>query len=105
MPSTFSALSKEYVRVPIGATESGSPVDPTSDSVTMAFAAPGVTPTSFNTASWETDTTANPDKHYARSLIGPGTSNVLTAGRYSVYVKITDNPEIPVLPAGEIIIV
>lgn len=101
MALTISHLSKEYVRVPVRATEAGAPVDPTADTVTMAFAAAGVQPSSWNTASWETDPTATPARYFARCLVGPG-AVVLAAGRYVVWLKITDNPEAPVLAAGDL---
>jgi hypothetical protein len=38
-------------------------------------------------------------------LIGPTTANVLTYGRHSIWIKVTDSPEVPVISdAGQIII-
>jgi hypothetical protein len=104
----FQSASKEYVKVPVSAKESGSAVNPTGDTVNMAVttAADGDAVTSWATASWETDSTVSPAKYYARVLIGPG-SNIgqLAIGIYNVFVKITDSPEVPIKYAGQIEIV
>lgn len=96
----LSALSTEYVRVPVIARENGTLVDPTGDIVEMAFVAPTVTPDGddWNAAEWETDD----DRYFARALVGPGAGAVatLTVGEYAVWVKVTDNPENPVKRAG-----
>lgn len=99
----IAALSREYVRVPIQAYEDGAAVDPTGDTVVMAFTALTAQPASgdWKAASWETDATTDPDTYYARTEIGPGsTVGALAAGDYFVWVKITDSPEVPVKRAG-----
>ncbi|MCC6629960.1 MAG: hypothetical protein IT340_21495 [Chloroflexi bacterium] len=100
----ISALSLEYVRVRVAATEAGAAVNPTSDTVVMAFVAEGAAPAGgdWKTAGWETDTTTNPDTYYARCLVGPSGAVTLTAGVYDVWVKVTDTPEAPVLRAGNV---
>lgn len=100
----ISALSLEYVRVRIHASEDGAAVDPTADTVVMAFVAEGASPgvSDWKTASWETDPSVTPDAYYARCLVGPSGAATLTAGIYDVWVKATDNPEIPVLRAGSL---
>lgn len=101
MNLTISSLSKEYIRVAVSAKESGTAVDPTSDTVTMAFVTTDE-PVSgdFKTASWETDN----GKYYARCLVGPGGTITLSDGLYSVWVKVTDSPEVPVLKAGTLMV-
>jgi hypothetical protein len=103
VPATISAASLQYVRVPVAAKVAGAVVDPTADVVTMAFMAGG-TPTTgdLKTASWETDPTTSPPTYSARCLVGPGGAVTLTAGLWSVWVKITDSPEIPLLHAGSL---
>ncbi len=101
----ISALSLEYVRVQVQATEAGVPVNPTSDTVYLAFMAEGSTPGSsdWKTASWETDASTSPTTDYARALVGPGGVITLSAGSvYDVWTKWTDNPEAPVKKAGPI---
>jgi len=95
-----SALTTEYVRVAIDAG-----VDPTSDTVQMAFPATGVAPITgdWKSATWETVSGV----YYARCLVGPGFGGVvtLTAGAlYDVYVKVADNPETVVRNTGALAI-
>lgn len=98
----ISASSLEYVMVPVYAMASGAVVNPTSDAVAMAFMSSTAAPSSgdLKTASWETDATTEPDTYIARCLVGSGGAVTLTAGTYSVWVKITDSPEVPVRRAG-----
>jgi hypothetical protein len=70
----------------------------------MAFMTSG-TPASgdLKTASWETDTTTEPDTYYARCLVGPGGAVTLTAGvTYMVWVKVTDSPEVVLRRVGRL---
>lgn len=99
----FTTASLEYVPVQVTATKSGAVYDPTSDTVQMAFVAGTVTTTpaslTFYTASWDTANGA----YYALCLVGPSPGVVaLTAGIWTVYVKVTDSPEVPVKNAGQI---
>lgn len=101
------ALSTEFVRVAIGAVEDGLTIDPTSDSLQMAFPQTGVTPAlgDWKSATWETDTGTTPVTYYARALVGPTGVVTLTEGTlYDVYVKITDSPEIVVRNTGALAI-
>ena len=100
----ISVQSTEYVNVPVSARVAGSAVNPTADVVAMALPYRGVAPVSgdWKTASWETDSTTTPATHYARLLVGPG-GTAYQVGSFDVYVKVTDNPEIPVLLAGEVV--
>jgi hypothetical protein len=97
---TLPSLSREYVKVPVAATDSGTTVNPTTDVVQMAFPVAGVAPVSadWKTASWETVS----GLYFARCTVGPGGTVVLVVGLYDVWVKITDNPEIPVRLAGQL---
>lgn len=98
MALRISVLSKEYIRVPVEATVAGAPYDPTADVVSFAFTQAG-DPTSWTTGTWETDTTTSPSTYLARVLVGPG-GLVVAAGRWNLWMKITDTPEIPVIPCG-----
>lgn len=102
---TYSTLTREYVPVTVSASAAGAPVNPTSDQVQMAFVAPGTNPGvgDWQAAIWDT-ATAN-GVYTALCLIGPGGTITLPAGVYSVWVKITDSPEIPVRQAFQIQIV
>jgi hypothetical protein len=101
----ISVLSTEYLRVPVRARSSGAWVNPTSDVVTMALPYRGVTPVSgdWHPASWETDATVTPNLYFARLLVGPVGGTLYQPGTYDVYVKIADNPEVPVLQPGEVV--
>lgn len=98
----ISSLSKEYVKVPVAATVNGVLINPTADAVQFAFMPLGASPASgdFKSASWETAGTSPNVVYYARCLVGPGGTVTLAAGVYVVWVKVTDNPEIPVKQAG-----
>lgn len=89
----ISSTSKQYVRVPL-VEQSGA--NPTTDAVFMAFPLPNQEPTTFYTGSWFTLNGI----YFAQCLVGPATAAVLPIGFYDVYVKVSDNPETPVLLAG-----
>lgn len=100
-----SKASTEYIRVPMSSERAGAPYDPTGDTVQMAFLAGAGPPADadWKTASWDTDATTYPATYWAQCLIGPAGGTVtLTAGVWSVWVKVTDSPEVPVRRAGQI---
>lgn len=103
MTAIKSTLSTVFIKTRIDATVNGQTYDPTGDVVQAAFVAPGTNPAALDwkIASWET---TNFGAHYARCLVGPGVGAALdlVAGNYRMWVKITDNPEVPVLEAGGI---
>lgn len=101
MSAEIAAGSLQYVLVPVVYRTSGVVTSPTGYTVTMAFTT-GEAPESgdFKTASWETDATTNPDTYLARCLVGPAGAVTLTAGQYTVWVKVAASPETPVLKAG-----
>jgi hypothetical protein len=100
--SPIPSTSLQYVGVDVRATLAGVATDPTSDTVKMAFVAPAAIPNSgdWNSATWSTDSTGKTPIYTAFCLIGPGGTIALTAGTYAVFVKVTDAPEIPVLPVA-----
>ena len=83
-----SSASLTYVTVPVA--ELLLAGNPTSDTVQMAFPAPGSEPTTFFNASWMTVNGI----YYAQCLIGPGGTHQLAVGYYATYVKVVDNPQI-----------
>lgn len=96
-----SSLSREFVRVPVAATEAGATVDPTSDTVEFAFTASGEPgPADWVVGEWETaDST-----YFARVLVGPGGTKELADGRWFVWLRITGATEAPVENVGTITI-
>lgn len=96
----ISTLSLQYVKVPVTATVNGVSINPTTDTVQLAFVAPGINPVSgdWKTASWETINGI----FYARCLVGTGGAVALSAGQYQCWVRVTDNPEIVAQAVGVI---
>lgn len=100
---SYSVLST--VEVPFKVTASnfdGTPYTFGSDVVQIALVLAGTspTPTDFKTATWATTT---PGAGVAVILVGPN-GGVFTAqpAFYDGWVKVTDNPEIPVILAGKV---
>jgi hypothetical protein len=89
----INSTSKQYVRVAVTELTGA---NPTTDNVYMAFPATGGEPTTFITGSWLTLSGI----YYALCLVGPGAGIALSIGFYDVYVKISDNPEVPILLSG-----
>lgn len=91
----ISALSLQKVFVEVTTTAT---TDPTSDTVQVAVA-----PTYTQPATWVTGTwVKQAGVFFISVLIGPGsTLGALTAGIYNVWVKVTDNPEVPVMRATD----
>ncbi len=92
-----SSLSTTYVQVMISPPAG---YDPTFDNVSFAFtpeAYPETQPTAddWHTRSWS----LGPGPQYwAQCLVGPANGGVaLPIGLYQVWVRVTDNPEVPVL--------
>jgi hypothetical protein len=102
---TISSYSTEYVQVPVQAVVAGAPYNPTTDTVAVQFVPQGgqQEPTgTWNTGSWVTTAQST---YLAQCLVGPEDSGVvLTPATYVIWLKITDNPEIPVIPAGTVTI-
>jgi hypothetical protein len=104
---TLYASSLEYVRVPVRAEKSGAAYAPTGDTVQLAFLTSAAAPSGgdWKTASWDTDSSTYPATYWAQCLVGPGGTTTLTAGVWTVWVKVTDSPEVPVKRAGQIKVV
>jgi hypothetical protein len=103
----ISHLSTEYVLVPISATKEGVPYNPTGDTVLFAFMPNAVqqpVTLDWQAASWDTDTTNIIYPYSAKCLVGPTGVINLIPGTYVIFVKVEDNPEIPVLTAGQLVV-
>lgn len=101
MSVTVSASGSEYVRVPLAASIPGQAVDPTGDSVYLAFQSTD-TPVS---ATWNAGTWEGPfgGVYYVRVLVGSG-GVALSAGTYYVWVKVVDNPETIYRSCGQVVV-
>jgi hypothetical protein len=87
--------SKDYVRLPIGARDTSGLVDPTGLPIVMGFTpVRTVEPVLWSTAIWE----FIDGQTFGALLVGTGSPHgVMTAGRFWVCARVTDNPEIPVV--------
>lgn len=104
MALSLSVLSTQYVIVPVITSGPGAP-NPLTDPVAFAFKALGTDPSGpdWITASWVTS--ALNGQYLAQCLVGPGAGGtVLVIGSYVIWVRVTDNPEIPVFQAGTLTI-
>ncbi len=102
----ISQLSLQYVGIPVKAsTLAGASYNPTSDTVQMAFM-PQATQvpqsTDWQSAVWATVTGNLIYPYAAYCLVGPGGTINPGIGTYVVYLKVTDNPEIPALIVGQL---
>lgn len=92
-----SVLSTQYVQIPV-TVQAPTAYNPTSDVVQFAFTPvtyPVTEPTQWVTGSWAT---FPGPAYWAQCLVGPANGGTaLSIGTYQVWVKITDNPEVPVL--------
>ena len=99
----MSRLSTQYVLVPVSATKAGVSYNPTGDAVAFSFM-PTATQVPGNSdwvvGSWQTDTSSLLYPYLAQCLVGPAGTITLGLGSFYIYVRVTDNPEIPVLVAG-----
>lgn len=103
----ISALSTQYVAIPVTAvTPTGGPLNPSSDPVYFAFITTGQpAPGDWQGGTWATTTTTN-GTYSAQILIGPAPGGLnLTPGNYQIWVRVSDNPEVPVIEADSLRIV
>lgn len=99
---SLSVLSTEYVQIPVSALVDGAATNPTADTVQFAFKQIGVDPAGGDwlTGSWASTSSVN-GFYYAQVLVGPaGAGNVLPVGTYAIWLKVIDNPEVPVRSPG-----
>lgn len=106
MPNAIqqSVVSLAYVRANITELVQGAPVDPTGDTVAFAFLPAGESPTSstsFTAGSWD----SGGPPYTAKCLVGPGGTIALPVGQYSIFLKVTDNPEIPVIQVPGVLMI
>ena len=99
----ISSLSTIYVQVPVAAVVNGQPYNPTGDTVQMAFPAQSANPVTWYEASWTDGPSTG--SYLAQCLVGPQDATVdLATGTYGIWVQITDNPEIPVINCGTLVV-
>lgn len=100
MPKRQAASSKEYVAVDVNVVPAAAPVE--NDPVEMAFV-PGANldrPGDPDAAGWHPAVWLRPAGQLAAAcVVGPGGTLVLPRGNFVVWVRITDNPEVPAIAA------
>lgn len=103
MAQMISTLSAEYARVHVEVKKQGQPYDASADTVKMAFVVEGTNPGGgdWNVAAWESDLSSGSLAFWAVCLVGAG-GVVLPAGTYVKWVWITDSPEAPIWPGGQL---
>jgi hypothetical protein len=104
---SMSRLSLQYLNVPVQAFKGGTAYNPTADVVQFAFVdTVGGVPSSGMWVAGTWVTVPNYTYPYAaQCLVGPGGSTAPTTGTYTVWMQVTDNPEIPVVIAGQLQII
>jgi hypothetical protein len=96
--------SRQYVQAHVDVTVGGQPYNPTVDRVEFAFAAVGGRPATWYPGGWDgTAPIPGTNAYRAQILVGPGSNGpTLAPGRYAVWLRITDDPEQPVLNVGQL---
>ena len=98
---TRSVLDTEYLAYPEQVLVAGLPINPVADTVQFAFM-PNPTNTDpgsgdWHSGQWYTTGLGGSNAYFAEILVGPGAGGIpLGVGLYNVWVKITDNPQVPV---------
>jgi hypothetical protein len=96
--------SRQYVQALVDVTVAGQPYNPTADQVDFAFTPVGARPATWYPGGWDgTASIPGSNAYRAQVLVGPGSNGpTLAAGRYAVWLRITDDPEQPVLNVGQL---
>lgn len=104
-----SVLSDEYVTARVRGLDAGAVIDVSSDAVDLAIKLDGVDPVELDwtEGEWEVDDT-NPAavRYIARALPSAIFSQAapFTAGRYKVWVRVHDSPEVVAEPVYTLIL-
>ncbi|MFI1165642.1 hypothetical protein ACH4UM_19005 [Streptomyces sp. NPDC020801] len=101
---TVDRDSRQYVVAQVEVTVAGQPYNPTGDVVEFSFSAVSGRPATWYTGGWDgTGPIPGTTAYRAQVLIGPGSSGpTLAPGKYTVWIRITDNPEQPVISVGQL---
>jgi hypothetical protein len=105
----MSAMSTQYILVPIEGRDDNGIINPTTFPVEFAFLPQDTTPsalTTWHAGTWYTvSQDFLPNIYKAAILIGPSTAVVLTPGSWDVWIRITHAVEQPVEKAATILII
>lgn len=94
-----SILATTYMRCTVSATDSGSPVNPTTGTVEFAFLTNESNPASgdWHAGVWETAG----DEYLGRILLGPNGTYDLAVATYNVWIRVVYSGETVVENIGE----
>jgi hypothetical protein len=97
---TMSSLSTVYVQIPVRAYIDGQVYNPTGDVVSLAFTTGWTNPSSgdWHTGSWSLGEYG--ETYLAQLLVGPSGGLSLAVGTYSIWLRVQDNPEVPIMQPG-----
>lgn len=103
------ALSTEYVYCDVRATDTALTGDPSTDDVSFAFWS-DLSSSPDDTATWISGSWVvggGPVVWTARCLVGPaGDESSLVLGQtYTIWLKLTDAPEAPIIKAGTVTVI
>jgi hypothetical protein len=102
----ISHLSLQYIGIPVRAsTLALAPHDPTSDTVQMAFmpqATQSPQVSDWKAAIWSAVPSNIVYPYAAYCLVGPGGTVDPGIGTFYIWLKVTDNPEIPAGVVGQL---
>lgn len=100
MTARINSLSKEYVVVQVSTNPGGAAINTAVATVEFAFITEGE-PSSWTSGEW----TTSGQNTYARILVGTGsTVGALANGTYTVWLRISQTPEVVVRPAGTLVV-
>ncbi|MEU5596683.1 hypothetical protein [Streptomyces sp. NPDC020298] len=101
---TIDRDSREYVQAEVTVNVQGQPYNPTADVVEFAFASVGGRPSTWYAGGWDgTASIPGTNSYRAQVLVGPSSGGpALSPGRYAVWIRVTDSPERPVIPVGQL---
>lgn len=105
MALAIKASSTEPIKVQVDKVLAGTLQDLSAKTVEMAFMQSGTAPSSgdWKAATW--DIWTQPTRYFAMCRVGPAGTVTLAAGRYAVWVRVTDSPDLPVKEAGALVVV
>lgn len=101
----ISQLALEYVFIPVSVTKAGVAYNPTGDNVQFAFMPTATQVPQYDDwqqGAWDAVPSNILYPYSAKCLVGPGGITNPGIGTYVMYLKVTDNPEIPVLIGGQL---
>lgn len=104
MTLSISSLSTQYIQVPVTALESGLPVNPTSNTVSIAFVLGRLNPVTadWQTGTWQTSSVNG--QYFAQVLVGPDGAVTLTEGAWTVWLQVVASPETVIIQTGSLVV-